>query len=349
MSVSKVVGIPRRLKLGFVGCGDVAGYTALFARLNRGIFLSACCDTNPEAVHRFALRNRISHTFTDYVTMLKETELDAVYLATPHDLHLPMTAQAVEAGLAVLCEKPLAATLEQGRQMVELVERSKAKVAVNYQYRYDNACYGLAQAARAGKMGDMLYGRVNLPWHRQMDYFTRSAAWHASLERSGGGTLLTQGSHFLDILLWAMNSQPVTAQGFTARRRFKEVEVEDLAMGQVELENGALIEITSSMVAVPEQSVTIELYGENGTAVFRERHVPRLRFQGLRLLPAKPPVPGLHALGRSLEAFRRWVIEDQPGLNPVSEAYRTLAVVDAIYRSARSGKREQVEELIWKH
>ncbi|MBN1145951.1 MAG: Gfo/Idh/MocA family oxidoreductase [Anaerolineales bacterium] len=332
----------RKLRLGFVGCGDISGYMAWFARLNRGVELAACCDIDPRIAQAFASRRRIAAAFTDLGEMLAGAALEAVYLATPHNLHLPMARQAVEAGLAVFCEKPLEASPQAGRQMVELARASGAKIAINYQYRYDAAAYAIARAAQSGDLGELLYLRANIPWRRQADYFRVSGGWHSSKARAGGGTLLTQGSHFLDLMLWMASSRPIAALGYSARRRFKEIEVEDLAMGIVELESGCALEICSSMVANPQRRATLEVYGSQGSAIYHEGDLPRLEWRGVRPPRRRPPVRGLHALGRSLEAFCQWVIDDKPTLNPVEEAYRTLLTVDAIYRSAASGKREAI-------
>jgi len=333
----------RRLRLGIAGCGDISGYTAWFARLNRRIELAACCDIDPQVAGDFAKRHHIANIFGDYSEMLAGINLDAVYLATPHDLHLSMTRQALEAGLAVLCEKPLEASLETARQMLNLVQSSNARVAVNYQYRYDAAAYNLARAAQEGDLGELLYLRANIPWYRQAGYFATGGAWHHSKARSGGGTLLTQGSHLLDLMLWATSSRPTAAQGYAAKRRFTEVEVEDLAMGIIELENGCALEICSSMIAYPERRATLEIYGSRGSATYSSGILPRLKWHGLRGIPRRrPPAGGLHALGRSLEAFRQWVMDGKATLNPVEEAYHTLLVIDALYRSAASGKKEAI-------
>lgn len=327
------------LRLSIVGCGDISGYTAWFARLNRGIRMTACCDLDAEIARNFARKFAIPASYSDYMAMLANAPLDAVYLAVPHDLHRPMTEQAVDAGLAVFLEKPLAASLEDGEALTDFIARVGGKVAVNYQYRYDAACYGMAQAARSGALGRLLYARINVPWSRQADYFRRSGAWHSSLARSGGGTLLTQGSHFLDAALWAGGDPPVSALGYRAQRRFQKVEVEDLAFGVVELANGAAIEIASSMAAATEQAATIELYGERATAHYRDGLIPRLSFSGARVRAPRPPVRGLHALQRSLEAFRQFAVAGRPTLCTVPEALRTLRVVDAIYRAAAGGQR----------
>jgi predicted dehydrogenase len=196
-------------------------------------------------------------------------------------------------------------------------------------------------AARQGNLGELLYGRCNLPWQRDAAYFEQGP-WRGQLARAGGGTLLTQGSHALDLLLWALGGQPVAAQGATARCRFSQVEVEDLALGTVELEGGALVQVSSSMVANPEQALTIELYGERGTVLYTDRPWAPVRFRGVRPRRARPPVWGIHPLQRSLEAFRRWVVEDHAYLTPADQALPVLAAIDALYRSAQSGQREQV-------
>jgi predicted dehydrogenase len=329
------------LRLAIVGCGEIGRWMALFCRLNRRIRLVACCDNQRPVAEAFAARFRIPRAFDDYGALLETERLDAVYLAVPHDLHFEMVVAAIEAGVPVLVEKPIARTLDEGREMVRRADAADVRVGVNYQYRYDSGCYALAQAARQGDLGELYYGRCNVPWYREADYF-ESGPWRGKLARSGGGTLLTQGSHALDLLLWALDSPPRAATGLTAQPGFSGVEVETVALGAVELENSALIQVSSSMVARPEQAVTLELYGERGTAQYSNQPWPRARFRGQRVRRRRPPVWGVHALQRSLEGFRAWLVEDRPYLTPAAEALPVLAAVEALYRSARTGEKETI-------
>lgn len=331
----------RRLRLGIVGCGEIANYVAWLSLLVPQVTLVACCARNPERVGAFARRHRIPRAFTDYGELLAEGGVDAVYLAVPHHLHEEMTLAAVRAGKPVLLEKPLARTLEEGKRLVQAI--GDHKVGVNYQYRYDSACYALAQAVRAGALGRVHSIRIDMPWHRRAEYFGRSP-WHCTLAQAGGGTLITQGSHFLDVALWALGEPPRSVMGYTATPRF-EVEVETLAHAIVETAGGTLISIISSMVAHREQAVTIIFYGEKGTAIYRNRPWPSVRFLGVRVRRERPPVWGIHALQRSLAAFARWVLDDRPFLVPAADALPVLAAVEAVYASARSGNRVFVENL----
>ena len=325
------------LRLGLAGCGDIAGWMASLARLNRRLRFVACCDRALPRAEAFASRHRISRAFPGYEEMLRGGGLDAVYLAVPHDLHLDMACAAVEAGLPVLLEKPLARTLAEGQEIVRRAADAGVPLGVNYQYRYDLGCYALARAAQRGDLGILYYGRCNVPWHREADYF-EGGPWRGELARAGGGTLLTQASHALDLLLWAMDSPPRAAAGMSARPGFPglELEIETLALGTLALESGALIAVSSSMVARPEQAVTLEVYGQRATALYSGQPWPHVRFRGRRVRRERPPARGVHALARSLEGFRAWVVEGRPYLTPAAGALPVLAAVDALYRAFES-------------
>jgi UDP-N-acetyl-2-amino-2-deoxyglucuronate dehydrogenase len=333
----------RALRLGFVGCGVQAQYMAWFARLNRRIQLAACCDVSSERMADFARRFRVPRATTDYTELLSREILDAAYLAVPHHLHYEMLQAVLEAGLDVFVEKPITRTLAEGKEIARLAQEGQVRVGVNYQIRYDAGCYALTRAVEEGALGQIHYARCNVPWHRDDKYFEQSP-WHGKLAQAGGGTLITQGSHFVDALLWALGDRARTVAGFTARREFRQVGVEDLAQATMEMDGGALVQISSAMVANPEQAVTMEVYGEKGTAIYAGRPWPHVRFRGVRVKRAKPPHRGIHALQRSLEAFRAWVMDGEPYLVPAEEALPALAVVEAIYRSAQSGHREAVEQ-----
>ena len=223
---------------------------------------------------------RVPRAYTDLAGLVADPDVQAWYVASPHDAHAPAAPRGHRPGIPVLCEKPLATTLEDGIDVCARARAAGVKVAVNYQYRFDRGCRELVDAARAGEFGDILFGSCTIPWHREAAYF--AGTWRASRERAGGGTLITQGSHALDILLSAAGGRPVRAWGAIARRRFADIEVEDLAMGCVETDTGCLLSVTSTAAATPERAVTIEVYGSRATAVWTGPSRPRLRVYGSR-------------------------------------------------------------------
>lgn len=325
-------------RLAIVGCGDIARYTALLGRFTRNVSLTACCDIDADRAKAFAGRHRIPGIFSEYQALLRDSECDAVYLAVPHYLHYEMILAAVHAEKSVLVEKPVTRTLDEARRL--LSEIGDAKVGVNYQYRYDRGCHALARAIREGALGAIHSVRINVPWRRTRAYFEK-APWHRTIAHAGGGTLITQGSHFLDIVLWALDEPTVRATGFMASPGF-DVEVDTLMHGTLQTRSGTLITITSTMAAAVEQAVTIEAYGEEATAVYTNRPWSRVSFHGKRIARAVPPERGVHALQRSLAGFARWVGGGASFLTPAASTLPVLAAVDALYRAARSGNGESV-------
>jgi len=332
----------KKLRLGVVGCGDIAGFTALVSRLVPQVRLCACCDVNEERARKFAKRHGIPQVFTDPTELLKQADIEAVYLAVPHFLHYQMILDAIEADKAVLVEKPLARTLPEGEELVGIIQQRGVKVGVNYQYRYDSGCHAMARAIQKGDLGRIHSIRINVPWHRTQQYF-EAAQWHKTIAQAGGGTLITQGSHFLDVALWALGEPPVSAMGYTATHGF-DVEVDTLAHGIVETRS-SLVSITSSMAAAKEQAVTIEAYGELGTAIYCNMPMPNVRFPGVKVHKERLPGFGVHALQRSLSGFSNWVLDGKPFLTPAASSLPVLAAVDAIYRSAATGQKEFITRL----
>ncbi len=334
----------KKLQIAIVGCGDIARFTALACRLNRKIQATACVDSNQEKATSFGRRFGIKQCYDSYEKMLNQAKIDAVYLAVPHYLHFSMIMAALDKGLNVFSEKPITIKLEHALEICRIAKKKKCKVGVNYQYRYDKACYALAEASNKGDLGELYYARCNVPWKREDDYFS-TAVWHSSQEQSGGGTLLTQASHIVDISLWALKARPLTAFGVSRKKKFKNVEVEDLHMGTIEMDNGALLQVASSMAANPEQSVSIELYGSEGTGIYKGSFLfPKVSFLGTKIKKSRPPVKGVHALFASIEGFRRWIIEDEPYLMPIEKSLPVLATIEALYRSAQTGEKENIDD-----
>jgi predicted dehydrogenase len=329
-----------KVKLAIVGCGDIAQFTALFGKLSRRIQMTVACDVDMERAKQFAKRFAIpqtEHVFADVLA----SDVDAVYLAVPHHMHCEMIKAAIEAKKAVFVEKPVTRTYAEAVEITRLAETAGVKVAVNYQYRYDSGCYALAHAVHSGMLGKIIAVRINVPWLRQQDYFEKSA-WHQKISTAGGGTLITQGSHFLDIALWALGTQPISAVGYTKQNKFKNVEVEDVAQGIVEMSDGALIQISSTMASASEQPVTIEVYGDKATAVYSNKPWPNVKFIGVNIHRKSPPIWGVHALQRSLEAFGLWVQTGEPHKCSAKESLVVLSVVEAIYHSAKTGQKTLV-------
>ena len=331
----------KKLRIGVIGCGDITKYMMMLTKLDRNIKVVGFADPDESRARKFAARYKDAGAYKDYNEMLANEEIDAAYVAVPHFLHYSIVKDLILKGVHVLCEKPIVTTLEHALELKRLAEENRVKVGVNYQYRYDHACFRMVKAAQNGDLGRLYYGICNVPWFRDESYFIESK-WHTYKDQAGGGTLLTQGSHALDILLWAFNSKPSRAMGMIRNAKFHNVEVEDTAMGMVELSCGGILQVTSSMAAAKEQPVTITVYGEKGTATYTGPYFPRTKFYGVRVPRYKAEGRGVHALSRSMNAFVKWVVDGMPYYCDISQSIPVLASILAIYNSAESGKAEEI-------
>ena len=256
-----------------------------------------------------------------------------------------MILDALNADFPTLAEKPLTRTLIETQSILTAAQETKIKLGVNYQYRYDRACYQLVKNVQAGVLGIIHSVRINVPWRRTPDYFDNSP-WHKSIAQAGGGTLITQGSHFLDIALWALQSKPQSSIAYTSSIQH-DVEVDTLVQAIIQTESGTLISITSAMVSAKEAAVTIEFYGDRGNATYTNQPWPHTRFTIPKHYPKpssyKLPVSGIHALHRSLKGFAKWVLHDLPFLTPAQETLNVMGAVDAVYRSSKSSQKTFID------
>jgi len=174
--------------------------------------------------------------FADHNEMLRETRPDVAVVCTPHPLHMALALDAFEAGCHVLVEKPLAVTVAEGDAMIAAAERAGRLLAVNFQQRFRPAVVRIRQMVDAGELGDLVRVLCVEPWYRPAAYY-RSASWRGTWQGEGGGVLMNQAPHTLDLLCY-LAGLPVKVWG-TVRTFAHQIEVEDSAQAMLEYANRA--------------------------------------------------------------------------------------------------------------
>ncbi|MCD6122825.1 MAG: Gfo/Idh/MocA family oxidoreductase [Spirochaetales bacterium] len=348
-----------RISLMFAGCGHHAGYMAWAAKLSRIYNLTSCMDSNAERAELFKKKHGFKSAYSNYIEMLdsgnRETEnlsggrlkQKAVYIASPHTFHYRMIMDALSRGYNVFTEKPITTSVEDAFKIVSESAKLKLKVGVNYQYNYIRECRKLINLTSRGRLGKPLYAVVHVPWSRESDYFDK-ALWHCRKDASGGGTLLTQASHSLDIAIQALAGNPVQALGITDRLKFKDIEVEDFASGIITLNNGTYINITGSMTCAFEQPVRIEIFGSRGYALFSGPSRSRLKVKIKNDRQSKRKSGGtaftpteFHPLLWSMKDFGKWLLGISEYRTTALRAIPVLEAVLGLYKSA--AERRQIE------
>lgn len=320
----------KRIKVAVVGLGDIAKSMLLIFKVTRGITVVDLCDINPERLKKQSKLFKNAGKYTDFNEMFKKTTAEAVYLAVPHNLHYPIMQKAIESGLHILCEKPITIKTENALEVLEQADKAGIKIAVNYQYRYDKSCYRLVRAVQNNDLGKINFIRCAVPWSRNDDYF-KTAPWHASKEKAGGGTLITQGSHLLDIILWMCSSSIVKADGVCKQLKFKDTEIEDFCFTEFELEGGVLVQFLSTMASPVEQAIRLEVYGEKGYGEYIKKFGSRVIFKGVKPPSYKYGKPALHAVQKGARDFRDYVLGTKTHLCTGKDAVNVLKAVNFIY------------------
>ncbi len=334
----------KKLNFAIIGVGNIAGVHAAAIRGTPDAELVAVATRNPERGKAFVAEHGGSW-YADYREVLKQPDVDIVTLCTPHDLHAPMTIEAAAAGKHVLCEKPMARTVAECDDMLAACERAGVTLGVIFQGRFEPLSKKLKADFKAGRLGKLLWASSNTVWYRSDEYY-RSGAWRGTWAHEGGGVLINQAIHAIDMLLW-LSGLPtrVTAQMRTLNHQ---IEVEDAAMAILEYPNGALGLIQATTDAFPGYAERLEFYGTNGGVVYHksqgklEWHLAEPRQDTVDEAEAisgaaGPMISNAAAHTAQFQDFATAVREHRSLLVDGREGRRSVAVVEAVYRSARSG------------
>jgi UDP-N-acetyl-2-amino-2-deoxyglucuronate dehydrogenase len=348
-----------RLRTALIGCGKVGTIHAEALRdLPESEFV-AVCDAQRERADAFAGRFG-TRVYTDVGTMLAESGVQAVVLGTPHPLHAGATIQAAEAGVHVLVEKPMAANLEDCDAMLSAARRAGIKLGVISQRRLYEPVLRMRAAIDAGKIGTPVLGVFTMYSWRDPDYY-RSDPWRGKWATEGGGVLVNQSPHQLDLLRWFMG-EIEEISGDWANLNHPEIEVDDTAVATVRFTSGGLGSIVTSVSQKPGLFTKLHIHGSNGASVGVETDRGSTFVAGVSTI-SEPPlndvwtIPGeehllaefqaadrarfqqidatthYHAL--QIQDFLRAVLDDRPPLVTGDDGRIVVAMFTAIYRSRR--------------
>ncbi len=331
-----------RLRAAVVGLGigrdHILGY-----RRHPLCDVVAIADPNASLRQDIARRMKIPAAYADLETLLAQEQPDIVSIAVPNDLHAPLAVQAMEAGVHVLCEKPMAHTLADARRMQEAAERTGQRLMINFSFRFSATARALKAVVKEGRLGDIYYARS--VWHRR-DGIPGRTGWFSDRARSGGGPLIDLGVHRLDLALWLMGyPRPisVSAVDFNARgtrRMGAGFSVEDMAAAFIRLDSGAVLSLEASWIGHIRERELMEtrLVGTRGG--LKQWNLKEGYEFAAEYYTNGPNGPVNQAIARRQKAepsqyeFVDAIIADRPHPAPGSEGLVVQEILDAIYRSA---------------
>ena len=333
------------VRVALVGCGRVAPRHAQSLTELPDARLVAVADLIDSRAAHFA-REYGAEAYTDYRYLLDRRDIDLIHICTPSGLHAEMGIAAVEAGKHVLVEKPIALNLADADALIAAAQAAGLKLGVVLQNRYNAPVQEVYQAVRAGRLGRLLLGNATVRWYRPQEYY--EDGWHGTWAMDGGA-LMNQSIHHIDALQWLMGEPVEEVFAYTATLAHR-MEAEDIGVAVLRFRSGALGAIEGSTVTYPQNlEGSVALFGEKGsvkvggTALNRtafwkiEGELERERELLTREQLDPPSVYGYShklVIADMIAAIR----EDRPPQTDGGQARRSLALVTAIYESARTGQ-----------
>lgn len=336
---------------GIIGCGLISKFHARAIADVPGAELVACYDTVPEAADRLAAETGCK-PYHSLEAFLADPRVEVVTVATPSGAHMEPAVAAARAGKHVIVEKPLEITLERCDAIIQACEQSDVVLSTIFPSRFHDVSQLFKRAVDQGRFGRLVLGDAYVKWWRTQQYYD-SGAWRGTWELDGGGALMNQAIHSVDLLLWFMGPVEEVRADF-ALLGHERIAVEDVAVATLRFANGALGTIEATTAAFPGHKKRIEIHGTKGGAVMEEEDIVFWQFaesapedeQVLRKMAertsgtggaADPAAIGHHGHARQFADVLRAI---QTGSKPLIDGYegrRSVEVILAIYLSAERG------------
>lgn len=347
----------RSLGFAIVGCGVIAPFHAQAISDLPNARLVAVIDLDEERAAQRGAEFGVDHS-TDLEAVLRRPDVDAVCVCVPSGRHAEVGVRAALAGKHLVVEKPMDVTLEAAGRLIEACRASGVQLTVISQHRYDPGVRRLRELLDSGRLGRPILGDAVVKWYRTQEYYD-SGGWRGTWALDGGGCLMNQGVHYVDLLQWMMGPvDRVFARFSTAAHQ---IDVEDVVVAALRFRSGALGSLEASTAVYPGLPERLEVTGTGGTVIVEagSLRVCELKDEkgetspyGGKLRPAAPPGgetgsadPAAISHYGHREQIREFLAAIATGGEPMlsgEEGRKPLEIVLAVYESARTGREVQL-------
>ncbi len=342
----------KTMGFGIVGCGVIGPWHREAVGRSDKARLVACCDIDEPKGRKFAEESGSIAFYKDYHDLVRDPQVDVVSVCTPSGSHGEVTIAAAEAGKHVLCEKPIEITRSKIDAMIAACHRNGVKLGCIFQRRTHRASRLAKDAIDKGLLGKMVLGDIYLKYYRSQAYY-RSAGWRGTWALDGGGALMNQGVHGIDLALWIMGD--VASVYGRADHLVRDIEVEDTAIALLEYKNGAWGVLEGTTSVNPGESTRLALHGNKGSIVLEEEKIARWAVAENDDELAKPQEMGVEgekdgaasdptAIGVAGHVFLvndlvQAIEEDRDPFITGESARKSVDLVLAVYESSKKGKK----------
>ncbi len=340
----------KKIRVGIIGCGGIAA-SHVSGYLKSGMAeLVAFSDNRVERAKALAEKINLPgvRLYENYEDLLKDKDVDAVSICTPHHLHAEITVEAAECKKHVLCEKPIAISLKQADEMIEACKRNRVKLSIVFQNRFSPDVQRVKKEFEKGGFGIPVYGEAVVKWYREDKTYYHAdevaESWRGKWSTEGGGALINQTIHLIDMLQWIMG--PVEYLYGIYGTKMHCIEAEDIAVSILKFKSGALGFILGSVDLQPQED-WVAVYGSKKSVVigsdktvakeWDEKSGAKARKEGVE--ERKETLTPFIGHDEVVKDFVESILEDRVPAVPGEEARKSLEIVLAIYRAHRTGSK----------
>jgi predicted dehydrogenase len=328
---------------GIVGTGTVAGFHAAAVAIRPEARLVAVTDLDQDRARAFAAGHGCEPA-PDLGALLARDDVDVVAVCVPSGRHAEVGVRVAGARKHLVVEKPIDVSLDAADQLIKAASAARIKLTVISQHRFDPGLIELRRLIDAGALGRLLLGQASTKWWRGQEYYD-SAGWRGTRVMDGGA-LMNQGIHYADLLSWCLG--PVAEVSAVTATQTHDIEAEDCALATVRFTSGALGTITASTSVVPGFAQRLEISGSEGSVVVEDGVIVYRGFRdgrveegtGLAGAGAAANAADLDAAAHAAQIgdLLAAISEDRDPAVTAADGRATLALVQAVYQSAREGR-----------
>lgn len=345
-----------KIKIGVIGVGNISESHIQAYQKNPNVELYAFCDINEDRLQKMSEKYGVTRCFTDKDEMLKLSEIDAVSVCTWNSAHAPCTIAALNAGKNVLCEKPMATSEAEAKEMLEAARRNHKLLMIGFVRRYGNDCAIMQDFIDQDYFGDIYYAKAT--------YLRRNGnpgGWFGDKSRSAGGPLIDLGVHVIDLTRYLMgNPKPVSIYGATFQKLLNRpnikgakgytsvsagtndiCDVEDLATAMIRYDNGAVLQIEAAFsLNIKKDEGTLQFFGTKGGAKLSpelEIYTEINDYLADVQLDTKTALEFNGLFENEINHYVDCVKNGTPCKSPAEDGVAIMQILDAVYESARTG------------
>ena len=336
----------KKFRSAVIGCGNIFPMPAGSITRCPNAELVAVCDNKKDRADAKA-KEFGCKAYYDYKEMLDKEDIDVVHICLPHYLHPIVAIECMKRGKHVLTEKPMSIKLEDSKAMIDTANECGVTLACIFQNRYNAGTVLTKQLLDDGTLGRILSAKCYVTWDRSDSYYG-SSDWKGTWDKEGGGVIIDQAIHTLDMMRYLVNRPVESVYATIANRGHAKIDVEDTAEGVIRFDNGLLANFHAINYYGYDADVYIELYCENGVAKL-EADRAEIRLNDGRVLKADRPnedfgygnVKSYWGVNHchQINNFYECLATGEKMFIPVESAYETMEMICGIYESGKTGNR----------